>query len=176
MHQLLYPVVFLSGFAALVFEALWFRQAGLALGNSVWSAALVLSSFMGGLAAGNALVIRFGARLSRPVSAYAVLEALVAACGFLVVLMLPAAGAWLSPLFRSLLDDPVALNSLRVMIAFIMLMIPAIAMGATLPVLVKALSPSQFWPCTRSPVRLEYPGRHGRRIDRRTLADPLAGH
>ena len=56
MHQLLYLVAFLSGFAALAFETLWFRQAGLALGNSVWSATLVLSSFMGGLAAGNALV------------------------------------------------------------------------------------------------------------------------
>ena len=34
MH-LLYAVFFLSGVAALLFETLWFRQAGLLLGNSV---------------------------------------------------------------------------------------------------------------------------------------------
>ena len=45
-------VFFLSGAAALVFETLWFRQAGLAFGNSVWASSLVLSSFMAGLALG----------------------------------------------------------------------------------------------------------------------------
>ena len=49
------PLVFaLSGAAALLFETLWFRQAGLALGNSVWAASLITASFMAGLAAGNA--------------------------------------------------------------------------------------------------------------------------
>ena len=31
----------LSGIAALIFETLWFRQAGIAFGNSVWAGALV---------------------------------------------------------------------------------------------------------------------------------------
>ena len=45
-------IFFLSGVAALIFETLWFRQAGIAFGNSVWAGALVLSSFMAGTAAG----------------------------------------------------------------------------------------------------------------------------
>src|ERR1051325_9792684 len=39
-------VLFLSGTGALVFETLWLRLSGLAFGNSVWAAALILSSFM----------------------------------------------------------------------------------------------------------------------------------
>lgn len=140
MHQLLYLVFFLSGFAALVFETLWFRQAGLAFGNSVWSATLVLSSFMGGLALGNGLILRFGKKLTRPVWFYALLETLIAITGLLIVLVLPGIGAWLAPLFRLLMDSPAVLNLLRLVIAFIVLMVPATAMGATLPVLVKALS------------------------------------
>ena len=53
-------VFLVSGAAALVFETLWFRQAGLALGNTVWASALVTASFMGGLAIGNAVVARWG--------------------------------------------------------------------------------------------------------------------
>jgi len=35
---------FASGASALLFETLWFRQAGLVFGNSVWASTLVLSS------------------------------------------------------------------------------------------------------------------------------------
>jgi len=48
-------VLFLSGTGALIFETLWLRLSGLAFGNSIWAAALILSSFMAGLALGNAL-------------------------------------------------------------------------------------------------------------------------
>ncbi len=48
-------ILFLSGVGALIFETLWLRLSGLAFGNSVWAAALILSSFMAGLALGNAI-------------------------------------------------------------------------------------------------------------------------
>src|SRR5919198_1935631 len=41
-------ILFLSGIGALIFETLWLRLSGLAFGNSVWAAALILSSFMAG--------------------------------------------------------------------------------------------------------------------------------
>ena len=57
-------VFFLSGAAALLFEALWLRRAGLMLGSSVWASSIVLASFMTGLAVGNALAVRWAARLA----------------------------------------------------------------------------------------------------------------
>ena len=57
--------MFLSGAAGVLFETLWFRVAGLTLGNSFWSANIALASFMAGLAAGNAMAVRV-AQKSRP--------------------------------------------------------------------------------------------------------------
>ncbi len=131
-------VFLLSGAAALMFETLWFRQAGLAVGNTVWASALVTASFMAGLAIGNAAVARWGSRVRRPLIAYAGLEVLVAATGLALVLVFPLVGKALAPLMGSL--GAVALNALRVMVSFALLLLPATAMGATLPLLASVLS------------------------------------
>lgn len=140
MRATLALIFFLSGASALIFESLWFRLAGLSLGNSVWSASLVLAAFMGGLALGNALIARLHDRVGEPVRLYAALELAIGISGLAVVLVLPLMPDLLSPVLGSLTDKPVLLNASRVTIAFAILVIPAIAMGATLPVLVKALS------------------------------------
>lgn len=139
MSSILCAILFVSGAAALIFETLWFRQAGLAFGNSVWASSLVLASFMAGLALGNGCVARLGARIRRPVRFYAWLELAIAAWGVTVVCILPHLAGWLAPLWRSLLEPPWLLNLVRLLLAFLLLLIPATAMGATLPVLVKAL-------------------------------------
>jgi hypothetical protein len=54
-------VFVLSGASALLFESVWFRLAGLALGNSVWATSLVLAGFMAGLGLGNLLALLRGA-------------------------------------------------------------------------------------------------------------------
>src|SRR6266550_7016597 len=139
LSLLLSAVCFASGASALVFETLWFRQAGLAFGNSIWASSLVLSGFMAGLALGNALAASFGARLRHPVRAYAIAEAVIALTGVGLVYLFPALGAALAPLFRPLLDHPWTLNPLRLLIAFLLLLIPSTAMGLTLPLLTRAL-------------------------------------
>ena len=53
---------FLSGTGALVFENVWFSQTGLVVGNSVWSAAIVVGAFMAGLALGNGASIAIAHR------------------------------------------------------------------------------------------------------------------
>src|SRR4029077_18715840 len=78
-------VLFLSGTGALIFETLWLRLSGLAFGNSIRAAALILSSFMAGLAVGNALAASSRIRRWRPLHFYAVLEVLVAFFGCTVV-------------------------------------------------------------------------------------------
>ena len=133
-------VAFASGMAALVFETLWFRVAGLSLGNGVWASSLVLAAFMAGLALGNALAARRGDRAADPGRVYAALELTIGVSGLLLVLGLPAATPLLAPLLRDLRDTPWLLNAVRLGLAFAAMTIPATAMGATLPVLVKSLS------------------------------------
>ncbi len=140
MILLLSLVFCLSGASALVFETLWFRQAGLAFGNGVWASSLVLASFMGGLALGNGLAAHYAVRARRPLRAYALLEMVVAGTGLGLVYAWPHLGGFLVPVFHGLTDAPLALNGLRLGLAFVLMMVPASAMGATLPVLASALS------------------------------------
>jgi predicted membrane-bound spermidine synthase len=130
---------FCSGAAALLFETLWFRQAGLALGNTVWASSTVLSAFMAGLALGNLLAARLAPRLSRGLRVYATLELAIALSGPLIVFVIPLLGGALAPLFEALSRHAWLLNSARLLIAFACLALPAVAMGATLPVLTRVL-------------------------------------
>ncbi len=134
---------FLSGAAALIFEVAWFHRAGLVFGNSLWAVTVVLSAFMGGLAIGNALVARYAARIRRPLLGYAALELTVAAAGIAAVYALPALTIVTVPAGRLLGDGSPLLNLVRLITAFTVLVVPATAMGATLPVLAGAVGRSR---------------------------------
>ena len=139
MTTLLSLVFFISGAAALLFETLWFRQAGIGLGNTIWATSLVTASFMGGLAVGNGLAARFGRHIHRPLLLFAGLECIVGISGVGLVLAFPVITAWLAPVLGAVVDEA-ALNALRIAIAFTLLLIPSTAMGATLPLLARTLA------------------------------------
>ena len=107
----------------------------------MWATSVVLASFMAGLALGNALAARYGSRTGRPLVAYALLEMLVAGTGVGLVFAWPTLGTLLTPLFRAMLGAPLALNATRLAVAFLLMLVPAAAMGATLPLLARALGP-----------------------------------
>jgi spermidine synthase len=130
-------VLFLSGIGALIFETLWLRLSGLAFGNSVWAAALILSSFMAGLALGNAIAASSRVRRWRPLHLYAVLEVLVALFGCTIVFGLPLMGELMRPVWQMLWNYQPTLIGLRFVLSFLILLIPTTAMGLTLPVLVE---------------------------------------
>ncbi len=138
MRVRLCSMFFLSGSAALLFETLWFHQAGLLLGNSVWTSSIVLGSFMAGLAAGNAAAARWGTRLHRPLRRYARLEWTIGASGLVLVLLFP----WLTRLFAPglahVVSWPWLLDASRLGLAFALMVVPSSAMGATLPVLLSS--------------------------------------
>ncbi len=130
-------ILFLSGIGALIFETVWLRLSGLAFGNSVWAAALILSSFMAGLALGNAIAASSKVRRWRPLHLYAVLELAVAVLGCTIVFGLPLLGGWLRPVWQTLWNYQPMLLGLRFMLSFVILLMPTTAMGLTLPVLME---------------------------------------
>jgi predicted membrane-bound spermidine synthase len=109
----------------------------LAFGNSVWSAALILSSFMAGLALGSAAAASSVLGRLRPLRLYAGLEFVVAIFGCTLVFALPLLGEWLRPVFQLCWNHQQLLNFIRVVISFVILLIPTTAMGLTLPVLLE---------------------------------------
>ena len=130
-------ILFLSGIGALIFETLWLRLSGLAFGNSVWAAALILSSFMAGLALGNALAASLRIRRWRSLHLYAVLEGLVAVFGCTIVFGLPVLGDWMRPVWQTLWSYQPTLLALRFIVSFLILLVPTTAMGLTLPVIIE---------------------------------------
>src|SRR5213592_2535695 len=130
-------ILFLSGIGALIFETMWLRLSGLAFGNSVWAAALILSSFMAGLALGNALAASLRIRRWRSLHLYAVLEGLVAVFGCTIVFGLPVLGDWMRPVWQTLWSYQPTLLALRFIVSFLILLVPTTAMGLTLPVIIE---------------------------------------
>ena len=130
-------ILFLSGCSALLFQTLWLRLSGLAFGNSVWSAALILSSFMAGLALGSTIAASSTLGRLRPLRVYAGLEMIVALCGCTLVFGIPVLGEWMSPVFQALWNHQQLLNVLRIAISFLILIVPTTAMGLVLPVLLE---------------------------------------
>lgn len=139
-HKRLHLAFFTSGAAALLYEVLWFYQAGLAIGNSYWAATLVVASFMAGLALGNAMAMRWSPGPRRALRAYSLLEAVLAVTGLALVVLLPTLGRMLAPLLGRFLDQPMVVNPLRFLAAFAALLVPSTAMGLTLPLLTQALA------------------------------------
>ena len=137
-------VCFVSGAAALIFQVVWFHLAGLVFGSSVWATSLVLSSFMGGLACGSALVAHYGHRIRRPVRAYAALEVTVAAAGAILAVALPELTRTVSAVTAPVAETVWLADVIRFAVAFLALLAPATAMGATLPLLVGALAARQI--------------------------------
>jgi len=135
----IHGMFFLSGMGALVFEVVWFNQIGLILGNSVWSAALVIGAFMAGLALGNGAAVLLARRWGNLLRCYGALEAVAAVSGAVAVLAFPHLAAVFRPLLAPFLDHAAILNLSRVAIAFGLMMIPAAALGTTLPLLSKPL-------------------------------------
>ena len=93
-----------------------------------------------GLAIGSVGCLRFESRLRRPMQAYASIEVVIALTGLMALVLLPRTSSWLAPAFAQIGTSPVAINALRLAVAFTLLVVPAVAMGATLPVLMHAIT------------------------------------
>lgn len=70
-----------SGFAGLIYQAIWSHYLGLHLGHAAYAQTLVLAIFMGGMAVGAWLVSRHGLRWRRLILAYALVEVAIGLAG-----------------------------------------------------------------------------------------------
>ncbi len=130
----------LSGFASLVYETAWTRILESLLGHTVPTTATVVAGFLGGLALGSLGAARWASRIQRPLAVYAALEA-GAALWAVVLPTLAGLADWGG---RALLGPAWAApgpgDLFRWASGFLVVVIPAVAMGAVFPVVVEAAS------------------------------------
>lgn len=131
---LIWLAAVLSGGAALSYEICWTRALVVPLGNSTDASALVLAGFMLGIAAGGRAGGGLAERVKSPLRWYATIEALLGVYALLAPGMLsllsgiPAAGGGAIGLVP------------RYGAALALVVVPCLAMGATLPLLVRVLT------------------------------------
>jgi spermidine synthase len=129
---------FLSGACGLVYQVLWIKILSLAFGITVFAVTVVLASFMAGLGLGSLLGGRLAERLHRPLAAYGLAELGIG----LLALATPGAFEavqWISrPLSLALGENDALLFAVRVILSFVLLIVPTAFMGATLPIIVRS--------------------------------------
>lgn len=129
-----HAMVFLSGFACLIYQILWMRQLGLLFGNTSHAAALTLAVFFAGIAAGGWFWGKRSALIARPLKTYGWLE-LGIAIGGVAVLAAPGLSHQLYPLLYGRDGSGIALLSFKILWTLVMIFPPAFLMGGTIPVL-----------------------------------------
>lgn len=136
-------LLFFSGACALIYQTVWFRELRLIFGASTLATAAVMAVFMGGLGIGSAV---FGARIDRaknPLAAYASLELVIAISAAASPLLLDIVH-WVYLKTGGIGSLGTVLGTLvRLLLALLVLAIPTVAMGGTLPAVARAVEDAE---------------------------------
>ena len=124
---------FLSGACGLVYEVVWARELSLIFGITIFATSTVLAAYMGGLALGSFLVGRFIDRSPNPLRVYAILEVGIGLLALLTPLAFSFARSIYVPVANALEGHFLLFNLVRVLILFLILMVPTTLMGGTVP-------------------------------------------
>jgi spermidine synthase len=143
-----------SGFAGLGYQIVWTQQSALWLGHESAAVLAVVAAFFGGLALG---ALALGGRIVRsahPVRWYAVCEALIAAWGLVLALLMTPVSSGLLALTGA--QPSAAWQWTVAFVGTFVLLLPATAaMGATLPAMERVLG---AWRGQRSALAALYAG------------------
>jgi len=129
-----------SGASALAFEVIWTRSLSLVLGSTTHAVSTMLATFMAGLALGAFFGGRLADRSTRLLRAFALCEigiGISAMASVPLVSRLP--GAYLS-LYRSFHLSPAAFLAGEVLLCAVVMLVPTTLMGATFPLVARALT------------------------------------
>lgn len=129
----------ISGATGLIYQIVWFKYLALFLGNTTYAQMIVLSTFLGGLAFGNYYFGKRADALTNPIRLYAYFELTIGIyCALYPLISSLFGDAFISVASSFNVDGRNFLfNGGRFFISAILLFIPTVAMGGTLPVLSK---------------------------------------
>ena len=133
--------LFFSGLAGLIYQVVWTRYLGLLTGHTSYAIVAVLVAFMGGLALGNAWLGQVADRLRRPLAFYGWIEVVIGiyALAFPSIFEI-AYGAYIG-MAKGVGGGSMALL-LKFLVALVLLLVPTVLMGGTLPVLTRMITHS----------------------------------
>jgi len=128
-------IYFCSGVCSLIDEVIWVRLLKLTLGNTVYASSIVVSIFMGGLALGALIMGRYADKVKRRLRLYALLEVLATVSALSLPWLLKIADGAYQWFYVKFSPSPGQLLFVQVLVSACVLLLPAMVMGSTLPLL-----------------------------------------
>ena len=129
MNNFISLLFFLSGITGLVYEVLWAKYLSLLLGNTAQAHTIVLATFLGGLALGNASLGPQADKVANHLRLYGWLELGIG----LLALLSPLSLQVLSDVYIAIASQqilpPLLALGLRLALCMAMLLLPAMLMG-----------------------------------------------
>lgn len=130
---------FISGVAGLLYEVVWTRLLGVTFGHTVYAITTVLAAYMAGLALGSFVIGRRADALARPLRAYGIIEGAIGAYCLATPLLFLGADRLYLWLFGVVQPSTAGATVLHLVISAALLLPPTTLMGATLPILSRAV-------------------------------------
>ena len=148
------PLVFASGFCALIYQIVWTREFRLVFGASTAASAAVVAIFIAGLGLGGLYFGRRVERSAQPLQFYANLELAIAASSALTPWLLRLARGVYIASGGSIALGPAGATLVRLLLATVVIGGPVFLMGGTLPAIARAVETREDF--TRRGVALVY--------------------
>ena len=135
----LVAVFFFSGFAGLAYEVVYAKALAVTFGGTALASNTVLATYMGGMAIGAWLGGVIADRTSKPVFLYAIFEAVIGIYAAITPFLFKSIEFIYVSIALDSPPDAAWLTVMRVILGAIILGIPTVLMGATLPLMFKQL-------------------------------------
>lgn len=129
---------FVSGMAALVYQVLFAKELALIFGSTATATFTVLATFLGGMAIGSLIGGVLAGRLRRPLVVYAFVEVFIAVYCVATPQLFGLIQSAYVALAGGMAPDAPQLLALRVALGALVLLVPTVLMGTTLPLLAQA--------------------------------------
>jgi len=129
---------FISGFTGLSYELIWTRMIVKIIGSSPFAVSIVLTVFMGGLGLGSYLAAGRIDRIRHQhtlLKIYGILELIIGAYALVLPLLLGAFKPLYAIIYNDLSGSFFLFGAVTFVGCFLLLLLPVICMGATLPIL-----------------------------------------
>ncbi len=134
------PLFLLSGGTALLYQVAFGKQLATIFGATAYAVSAVLAAFMGGLALGSHIGGRYARKVRRPLRAYGIAELIVGAVCALTPHLFEAIAAAYLAMVTALPASLAVVSGVRAFITALVVLVPTIAMGVTLPMLARAIA------------------------------------
>ena len=125
-----------AGFSSLVFQVVWQRELSIVFGGAIHSTAVILSSYMAGLALGSLLFGRVAAKRSDRMRLFGILQLALAAAGLALMFLPPLFDAVSRTVFPVFNSAPGVYHAIVALLAFLILLVPTTLIGGMFPVLI----------------------------------------